>query len=143
MGYLRHSTFTFSIICILTLTACQSMVPAHDLRITNDGGGYVHLYAAQVDDVIHSGERVVIDGRCDSACTMYLAAPRTCVTKRARLGFHSAGPGLPEHIEWANQVLLDHYPPSVRTWIEQHGGLTKRVIYLKGKELQGRVRRCA
>ena len=40
-----------------------------------------------------SGERVVIDGPCLSACTMVLGViprDRICVTPRARLGFHAA-----------------------------------------------------
>ena len=40
-----------------------------------------------------SGERVVIDGPCLSACTLVLStvpSNRICVTRRAVLGFHAA-----------------------------------------------------
>src|SRR6201989_481821 len=89
-----------------------------------------------------SGERVVIDGPCLSACTLVLSAvpnERICVTRRAVLGFHAARSmdrrgrlyAEPE----ASQAVLEAYPAPVRGWISRRGGLTSRMLLLRGREL--------
>src|SRR5258708_34843010 len=63
------------------------------MRITSDPGGQIGPYLENLASLRSSGEHVVIDGPCLSACTMVLGViPRDhlCVTARARLGFHSA-----------------------------------------------------
>ncbi len=69
-------------------------VPARaDLRITRDHGGYVEEYKAKYQRVRARGERVIIDGICNSACTMVFGIVpmnKICVTPRASLGFHQA-----------------------------------------------------
>src|SRR5215471_6291994 len=63
------------------------------MRITSDPGGQIGPYLQNLSSLRNSGERVVIDGPCLSACTMILGViPRDhlCVTPRARLGFHTA-----------------------------------------------------
>ena len=75
----------------LSLPLCA---PAQaDLRITRDHGGYVEEYKAKYERIAKSGERVIIDGICNSACTMVFGiVPKNkiCVTPRASLGFHQA-----------------------------------------------------
>ena len=64
-----------------------------DLRITRDHGGYVEEYKAKYERIRQNGERVIIDGICNSACTLVLGIVpnnRICVTPRASLGFHQA-----------------------------------------------------
>ena len=64
-----------------------------DLRITRDHGGYVDQYKARYAKLRDSGERVIIDGICNSACTLVLGIVplnRICVTPKASLGFHQA-----------------------------------------------------
>ena len=67
-------------------------------------------------------------------------SPRAhCVTPRAVLGFHAAQPlGVRTRKRYpataATRVLEATYPPRVRAWIEQHGGLTSKVIILRGRE---------
>ena len=63
------------------------------MRISGDAGGRIGTYVDQFSEVRNSGERVVIDGACLSACTLVLGiVPRNriCVTRRAMLGFHAA-----------------------------------------------------
>src|SRR4051794_9245926 len=43
-----------------------------DLRIARDFGGYVDKYKEKYDKVRDRGERVIIDGICNSACTLVL-----------------------------------------------------------------------
>src|SRR5258708_36715599 len=84
---------------VLTALTCAAMMllaifPASaTMRITSDPGGQIGPYLENLASLRSSGQRVVIDGPCLSACTMVLGViPRDhlCVTPRARLGFHSA-----------------------------------------------------
>src|SRR5262249_12930107 len=97
----------------------------------------------------NSGEAVIIDGLCASACTIVLGAiphDRICVTSHATLGFHAAwdfgtnGRAItnPE----ATQMLYAMYPSPVKRWIAARGGLTPHMIFLRGKELQALYRPC-
>jgi hypothetical protein len=96
-----------------------------------------------------SGENVVIDGNCLSACTLVLGLvprARICATPRARLGFHAAwmpdSDGRPVTSPMGTQALWNIYPASVRRWISQHGGLSRKMIYLEGRALGGIVASC-
>jgi hypothetical protein len=64
-----------------------------DVRIVNDPGGAVSSYLRAFHEMRATGERIVIDGPCLSACTLLTGiVPRdhVCVTRRAVLGFHAA-----------------------------------------------------
>lgn len=114
-----------------------------DVRIEASSGGVVSDYLQLFSALRRSGERVVIDGPCLSACTLVLSTiprNRLCVTRRAVLGFHA--PRLvDEHgtvfsaPEAVTRVMTDVYPASIRKWIARHGGLTGRPIFLRGREL--------
>jgi hypothetical protein len=96
-----------------------------------------------------SGEKVVIDGPCYSACTMLLGMlPReqVCVTPRAVLGFHAAWnfdeSGRRVTSAQATRALLDIYPPRVRGWIARRGGLSPTLKLMRGRELAGMYPMC-
>jgi hypothetical protein len=119
------------------------------VRIKADPGGQIGPYLENLVALRSSGERVIIDGPCLSACTMLLGVipkSRICVTPRARLGFHAAwhpgGNGRPITSRAATQVLMDIYPEDVRAWIAQRGGLTPRMMYLSGHELAAMYQTC-
>jgi hypothetical protein len=110
-------------------------------------GSYLTLFEA----VRRSGQRVVIDGPCLSACTLVLStipSERICVTSRAVMGFHA-----PRWIdrrgrqyaasESTTRVVAATYPAEVRTWIERHGGLKSKPIFLRGRELAALYPRCS
>jgi hypothetical protein len=64
-----------------------------EYRITRDHGGLLEDYKAKYAVIRDRGERVVIDGICNSGCTLVLGIVplnRVCVTSRASLGFHMA-----------------------------------------------------
>ncbi|MGA8822275.1 MAG: hypothetical protein WB613_05570, partial [Pseudolabrys sp.] len=69
-----------------------------------------------------------------------------CATQRARFGFHAAWmpdrDGRPVTSPLGTQALWSIYPASVRRWINQHGGLSRKMIYLQGHELDGIVASC-
>ena len=113
-----------------------------EVRILASPGGEVGPFIELFDQVRQSGERVVIDGPCLSACTLVLMTipeERICVTRRAVLGFHAARSidrrgriyAEPE----ASKLVLEAYPSPVRGWISRRGGLTSRLLLLRGREL--------
>ena len=120
-----------------------ALVPAFaEVRILSSPGGEVTEYLRLFAAVRATGERVVIDGPCLSACTLLLSTipnSRICVTRRAVLGFHAARAvdrqGRVYAVPEATQVVTDTYPPGVRAWIRRHGGLTSRTLILRGRAL--------
>ena len=134
-------------IAAILLSAASS---AHaTMRISDDVGGRIGAYVDQYAAVRNSGERVVIDGVCLSACTLVLGlVPRSriCVTRRAMLGFHAAwmpGPeGKPVPSSVGTQALWDMYPAHVRKWIQSRGGLSPKMMFLRGRELMSMYPEC-
>jgi hypothetical protein len=127
----------------ITLGALALSPAQAELRILASPGGQVGPFLDLFERVRDSGERVVIDGPCLSACTLVLSMVpnnRICVTRRAILGFHGARSmdrrgrlyAEPE----ASQLVLEAYPSPVRDWILRHGGLTSRLLLLRGRELK-------
>jgi hypothetical protein len=119
------------------------------MRIAEDRGGQIGQYLQAFATVRSSGESVVIDGNCLSACTLVLGLvprERICATQRARFGFHAAWmpdhDGRPVTSPLGTQALWSIYPASVRRWINRHGGLSRKMIYLQGHELDGIVASC-
>ena len=127
-----------------------SVSSAHDVVVKNDRGGIVDEYVAKYKEVDQRGDRIIIDGYCGSACTLALALPFTCVTSRAKLVFHTV-----HDLEWwswphrrrisvdGNEFFMAQYPPGVQRWVATHGGLTEKLIVLKGNSLFALVRRCS
>ena len=129
------------IIIAAALSAAMTPVRA-EIRILASPGGQVGPFLDLFDRVRASGERVVIDGPCLSACTLVLMTvpeERICVTRRAVLGFHAARSidrrGRTYAEPEASQAVLESYPPPVRDWISRRGGLTSRMLLLRGREL--------
>jgi hypothetical protein len=134
------------------VTAALLTAPASvraEVRILASPGGEVGPFLELFERVRQSGERVVIDGPCLSACTLVLStvpSNRICVTSRAVLGFHAARSidrrgrfyAEPE----ASEVVLAAYPAAVRGWISRHGGLTSRLLLLRGRDLAAIYPRC-
>jgi hypothetical protein len=123
-----------------------------DYRITRDHGGLVDQYKAKYASIRERGERVIIDGICNSACTLLLGIVplnRVCVTPRASLGFHMAyfdkattfGAKVTSYAGTAD--LMSYYPETVRDWISRHGGLTAEMKKVKnGPDLWAIVDPC-
>lgn len=120
------------------------------MLITQDGGGKMETYAARFQQVRQSGESVVIDGACLSACTMVLGmvpADRVCATRNAVLGFHAAwvfddaGGRVPSAS--GTRELMNAYPAPVRAWIARRGGLTPKMMFVRGRQLAGLVAPCS
>ena len=120
-----------------------------EVRILASPGGQVGPFLDLFARVRASGERVVIDGPCLSACTLVLSivpGERICVTRRAVLGFHAArlldDRGRFHAEPRATRLVLETYPPAVQQWIRNRGGLTSRVLLLRGRDLAAMYPRC-
>ncbi|MPZ38529.1 MAG: hypothetical protein GEU95_10740 [Rhizobiales bacterium] len=119
------------------------------VRITGDAGGQIGPYLENLVALRESGQRVIIDGPCLSACTLVLGViprNRICVTRRARLGFHAAWHhgqnGRPATNRGGTRLLMAVYPRNVKKWISRRGGLTRQMKYLTGRELASMYPSC-
>ena len=136
---------SLAILLALTLPASA------DLRITKDLGGYIDQYKAKYARIRDNGERIVVDGTCNSACTLLLGivpVERVCVTPRASFGFHQAyydkrwTAGVKVTSVVGTEELMSVYPGSVKRWIARKGGLTERMKHLRGADLWAIVDPC-
>jgi hypothetical protein len=136
----------------VAFVACTmvSSVASAEVRIVSDPGGEVASYLRKYQDVRDSGQQVVIDGPCLSACTLLTALipkSRICVTSRAVLGFHAASyyddasRSLVPTRE-GSRLVMRLYPAQIRNWILSHGGLRPSLIELRGHELAAMYRTC-
>jgi hypothetical protein len=139
----RHFMFAGAL-CLPTLSAALA-----DVRILASPGGAVGSYLNFFSQVRRSGERVIIDGPCLSACTLVLSTiprKRICVTSRAVLGFHAPQivdeKGRTSRSREATRAVAAVYPPAIRAWIKRNGGLRQKMIMLRGRELTALYRRC-
>lgn len=119
------------------------------VRITDDPGGQIGPYLDKYRALRASGEKVVIDGSCASACTMILGIlprNRICVTPRAVLEFHTAWDPSPSGelvvSSAGDSILWSTYPSDIRRWIRRHGGLRREIIALHGRELDAIIPPC-
>src|SRR5437879_74962 len=90
------------------------------VRIAEDRGGRIGTYVDRYQGLRSSGEMVIIDGLCASACTIVLGAiahDKICVTSHATLGFHAAwdfgANGRAVTNPEATQMLYSLYPSPV------------------------------
>jgi hypothetical protein len=131
------------------LMLLAAMPASAEVRILASPGGQIGPFVRLFSFVSESGERVVIDGPCLSACTLVLTMvprQRICVTPRAILGFHAASSrdyyGQRVLEPEASDLVLSAYPAAVRHWILRRGGLSSRMLLLRGRELAAMYPRC-
>ncbi len=131
-------------------SALVTCAASADVRIVSDPGGEVSSYIQKFREVRESGQRVVIDGPCLSACTLLtgiIPRNRICVTHRAVLGFHAASyyDDVSRSLvptRRGSRLVMRYYPPQIRSWIDRHGGLTPQLLTLRGRELSALYRTC-
>jgi hypothetical protein len=149
-----QAAFAGALALAATIFAASSIVAptiaSADVRIVSDPGGEVSAYIRKFHEVRDSGQHVVIDGPCLSACTLLtgiVPADHVCVTHNAVLGFHAAS-----YLDDASHSLVPTregsalvmhlYPAQIRNWIVRHGGLTPHLIELRGHELSALYHTC-
>ncbi|MBI3435143.1 MAG: hypothetical protein HY056_08710 [Proteobacteria bacterium] len=112
------------------------------IRIADDPGGQIGTYVARYLAIRQSGQNVIIDGPCISACTMILGLlprERVCVTPRAVFGFHAAwrrdDSGQMVTSNGGTRLLWEIYPVRIRNWLARKGGLSRKMLLLRGRDL--------
>src|ERR1700760_4281011 len=133
-----------AVLLVAGVGASQAVV-----RIADGRGGRVGTPVDKYQGLRSSGDTVIIDGLCASACTIVLGAvphDKICVTSHANLGFHAAwdfgANGRAVTNLEATQMLYSMYPSPIRRWIASRGGLTPHMIFLRGKQLTSMYRPC-
>jgi hypothetical protein len=140
----------FATILLTAALLSASINASHAVvRIADDRGGRIGTYLDKYHSLRTSGQTVVIDGYCASACTIVLGMvtrDKICVTSRATFGFHAVwdldSNGREVTNPGATRSLYSMYPSQVRRWIAARGGLKPQVIVLRGEELMSMYRPC-
>jgi hypothetical protein len=140
---LSRSPMRITPLALLLLTLLAAAPARADLHITRDHGGYVDEYKAKYARIRDRHERVIIDGICNSACTLVFGIVpmnKICVTPRASVGFHQAYYdkaftfGIKVTSAEGTSDLMSYYPHAVKDWIRRNGGLTTEMKKIKNGE---------
>ncbi|MCE5972174.1 hypothetical protein LZA78_01545 [Sinirhodobacter sp. WL0062] len=125
------------------LAAVPALAQPPHLVVRDDRGGPLEARLARIESLRQQGRAVAIpEGRCLSACTLYLGLEETCVGKAAIFGFH--GPtsqfgtiALPRaEFERLSNMMARSYPESLRVWFLLYARYqTLTYHYVKGEEL--------
>ncbi len=106
--------------------------PGKEYIITKDIGGVINYYLMRYSTL--KDTHIIVDGLCNSACTLVLLNEDVCVTDKAWFGFHTAS------TEAGTALLMSIYPQKVKDWIAAHGGLSPKVVFAHGYELAPRCK---
>lgn len=102
------------------------MLPAlrhSEVVVIHEGeGGMIDEHLTILDDIVEQHRKIIIDGKCYSACTLFLWLPpeNVCWTKHAKFYFHSASDGkdnIDESSRKWDAWMLDRYAAPVAAWI--------------------------
>lgn len=107
-----------------------------------DPGGVIGTRLREIDRLRAEGKRVRIMGRCESACTLYLIMPNTCIGQGADFRFHQAWDHRRQRADSATKLMFMLYPKRIQDWITSKGGLGPDFIWLRGDEMRKLVRAC-
>jgi hypothetical protein len=112
---------------------------AGTVDVLDEHGGLLMAYQLQWANLAAQKVNVRIVGPCVSACTVlmgYIPRKDICVMPKASFGFHAAT------MQFATNDLWRAYPPDIRAWITQHGGLTSQLIWLQAPHIYRFFKRC-
>lgn len=111
------------------VVAAQAMAgAAHAERVfyLHDPGGNVAAHIYTYKQVNAEYDRVVIDGRCKSACTVVLGTvplDKICIAPGGYFMFHAAH-YRDRRLHFADtQLMMQSYAPEVREWVTSHHAL--------------------
>ncbi len=114
------------------------------VSISNNSGGNIAAFAMDAADYRRAGTLVQFNGRCDSACTLFLGLPahQTCINHGAFFRFHAPSGVSLRSERIAQAFLLRKYPGWVRTWIARNNGLTHNLITMEYGYASKFIRTC-
>ena len=114
------------------------------VEIGNDDGGLVAEYALRLYEMREAKQSVAFVGRCDSACTLFLALPfeQTCVAEGAYFRFHAPSAPSASAAAAVGAYMMRKYPDWVRAWIVAQGGLSDRLATMHYEYASRFMRTC-
>ena len=124
-----------SLVAVVVILASPLTAEAR-MVVTRDLGCDIRTYVNDLHRLAKKHERIIINGDCESACTLALRLANTCVTPRSILGFHRAIRLRPnDKIGIGNAYLWSAVPPELR---HRMGPLTPQMRYIHGYQLPRR-----
>jgi len=130
-------------------TAAAAGRPAEDevqatVEIGDDDGGLVADYALRLYEMLEEKQSVAFVGRCDSACTLFLALPteQTCIAEGAYFRFHAPSAPSASAAAAVGAYMMRKYPDWVRAWIVAQGGLSDRLATMSYEYASRFMRTC-
>jgi hypothetical protein len=129
----------------LAIALALVVSPVEAMTVKHDNGGVVLEYAKRTHRLIKSGEKVKIDGKCASACTLYLAVPKKniCITPRAVLMFHHPfDKNTKKLAKGTAEFMMYNYPKWVQNYINKKGGLSRKWITISYSYAKKYMRTC-
>jgi hypothetical protein len=117
----------------------------NSVSIYANSGGSVGSFVRKARALKRTGTAVRFTGRCDSACTLLLALPRsqTCIAPGAYFRFHAPVSRSRRMAALTHRYMVAKYPGWVRSQIARHGGLTRKLITINYAQASKYMRRCA
>ena len=92
-------------------------------------GGRTEYFDTIVQQYNQSGEPFRIEGRCNSACTMFLAIRNVCVVRSAQLGFHSGHDRQGNLRPSATNRMLNAYNAKLRAYVVANHYMEKTAFH--------------
>lgn len=133
-----------ALLSVVVFCSFLSQASANTTVITNDRGGFVLQYILKYQKLKENNSLVQIKGMCASACTLVFLLPeeQICVDPSSEMLFHQATfKGVREEV--ATKYLFDHYPPWLKKFISDKGGLTSNNIIADYNFLKQYLTTCA
>lgn len=132
-------------ITIFTLVFASS-AHAEKVFYLHDPGGNVAAHIYTYSQVNAEYDRVVIDGRCKSACTTVLGVVplnKICIAPGGYFMFHAAHNRDRSFNFGQTQLMMSVYAPEVRDWVSKHHALEQvdPYTYLYAKDVRF-IRHC-
>ena len=114
------------------------------VEIGNDDGGLVAEYALRLYEMLEAKQNVEFVGRCDSACTLFLALPteQICITEGVYFRFHAPSAPSASAAAAVGAYMMRKYPEWVRAWIVAQGGLSNRLMMMSYEYASRFMRTC-
>lgn len=130
----------------LVVALCLLAAPAQALTVSDiDFGGNIMTYIQFWTSVAKTGDSVVIDAPCISACTFFLGFVKEdniCITPRGSLGVHQVNDGDTPDPVFSAAFYRWLYPEWVQQWIKNHGGLTSDPQFIYPEDMKDHIALC-
>lgn len=147
MQYARKFLFSLGLAATLAIipSSVQAFGSVGSVSIFANSGGSVGSFIQKARKYGAAGTKIRFTGRCDSACTLYLALPKyqTCVAPGAYFRFHLPVSRNSRMAQLAHLYMMRKYPGWVRSYIASNGGLSSRLMTMDYKYASRFMRRCA